>query len=125
MGEETTIPDNLKCTMCEEVFIDPVMDLKCQHTFCKDCIIAWIKSNKSRNQQASCPVCRKILCSEAKLVRNFLAFSVINDLHIHCSNHSAGCKWTGTLDKAASHISKCIRQEENRDSKHSPSEEQK
>ena len=104
--DEDTIPDHLKCHMCYEVFLDPIMDMACQHTFCKECILSWIKSNNNKNQKPSWPVCRKNLCPKGKLKRNLMAFQIINELSIHCSNHPH-CPWVGTLDTADTHIPKC------------------
>ena len=35
-----------------------------------------------------------------------MAFQIINELNIHCSNHPH-CEWVGTLDTADTHIPKC------------------
>ena len=41
------------------------------------------------------------------LNKNLLAFQIINDLAIYCSNMSKGCEWKGALDQATSHLPNC------------------
>ena len=36
-----------------------------------------------------------------------MAFQIINDLEIFCTNRNQGCEWKGALDNAASHLPKC------------------
>lgn len=43
---------SLDCSICFGLFNNPY-DTPCKHTFCKDCISAWIERNN-----ASCPLCR-------------------------------------------------------------------
>ena len=101
-----SIPAHLNCTMCEEVFIDPVMDKKCQHTFCKECIVSWIKLSQKKEQEATCPICRKILCKAGELKRNLLAWQIISGHQIYCQNKPS-CQWEGPLDMADAHIRTC------------------
>ncbi|XP_076120237.1 zinc-binding protein A33-like [Alosa pseudoharengus] len=46
--------DDLSCSVCWEIFNDPVL-LTCSHSFCKACLKTFWESNGSRE----CPVCRK------------------------------------------------------------------
>ncbi len=43
---------HFNCMICQEVLLDPMI-LKCGHTYCKVCIVDWMKQKKT------CPECRK------------------------------------------------------------------
>ena len=54
------IKKELECSVCQEQFSEanePKI-LKCLHTFCKNCLEAWLR--KQRNGELSCPSCRHI-----------------------------------------------------------------
>ncbi|XP_068450232.1 E3 ubiquitin-protein ligase TRIM39-like [Clinocottus analis] len=45
---------DLCCTVCQEVFRDPVV-LSCSHSFCKDCLKRWWREKPSQE----CPICKR------------------------------------------------------------------
>ncbi|XP_072237589.1 zinc-binding protein A33-like [Leuresthes tenuis] len=47
--------NDLSCTLCHEVFKEPV-NLECNHSFCKDCLKEWW----SEKQIRKCPLCKEI-----------------------------------------------------------------
>uniref|UniRef100_A0AAR2KQ42 RING-type E3 ubiquitin transferase n=1 Tax=Pygocentrus nattereri TaxID=42514 RepID=A0AAR2KQ42_PYGNA len=51
----TLLEENLRCSVCLEIFKDPVL-LHCTHSFCKACL------DRSWNgkEAKECPLCRKI-----------------------------------------------------------------
>jgi hypothetical protein len=49
------ISDDFKCSICLEVFENPIMSPNCEHLFCKECINRWI------GQHISCPIDRNNL----------------------------------------------------------------
>ena len=54
------IKKELECSVCQEQFSEanePKI-LKCLHTFCKNCLEAWLR--KQHNEELSCPTCRHI-----------------------------------------------------------------
>ncbi|XP_063074078.1 zinc-binding protein A33-like [Engraulis encrasicolus] len=51
--------ENLTCTICHDIFTDPV-SLKCSHTFCQECLRQYWKDR----DVLLCPVCRKECSSE-------------------------------------------------------------
>ncbi|XP_068724851.1 E3 ubiquitin-protein ligase TRIM45-like isoform X3 [Montipora capricornis] len=54
------IKKELECSVCQEQFSEanePKI-LKCLHTFCKNCLEAWLRTH--RNGEFSCPTCRHI-----------------------------------------------------------------
>lgn len=91
------LPKYLMCIICTEVFVDPVC-LLCGHTFCKNCIRAWVKSNKA------CPVCRTP-SNLKSLSDNIIAKAVIAEIEVICTYK--GCSWTGKLRQSLSHTNTC------------------
>jgi len=73
----------------------------CEHIFCKECIMPWIKT------KANCPICRCSL-SHAKLqpVHRVIQ-GLLNDILVLCPFHIEGCKWTGKRELWGSHASTC------------------
>ena len=54
--------ENLKCSICQEIFIDPVV-IVCGHNFCKHCIEEWHKNFIKENpyeEPCPCPECRTL-----------------------------------------------------------------
>jgi hypothetical protein len=41
------LKENIICPICLCLMIEPVICLKCQNTFCKNCIVSWQKKNNS------------------------------------------------------------------------------
>ncbi|XP_043925535.1 zinc-binding protein A33-like [Protopterus annectens] len=71
-GPEHRLKEELTCSICYELFTEPVM-LDCMHHFCKSCIMQFWKSCNSR---PSCPQCRREFPS--KVFRaNFLVAGVL------------------------------------------------
>ena len=54
------VKKDLECSVCQELFseVNEPKILKCLHTFCKDCLEAWL--SRQREGQLSCPTCRQI-----------------------------------------------------------------
>ncbi|XP_070815120.1 E3 ubiquitin-protein ligase TRIM39-like [Chaetodon trifascialis] len=46
--------DDLTCSVCHDVFRDPVV-LSCSHSFCKVCLKSWWRQKETRE----CPVCKR------------------------------------------------------------------
>jgi hypothetical protein len=44
------IEDSIKCLICMDIIIDPMMCTKCKSVFCKNCIEKWHRKNRS------CPI---------------------------------------------------------------------
>lgn len=42
----------LTCSICQDIFKEPLAVLDCLHTFCKDCIQRWLQTH------STCPTCR-------------------------------------------------------------------
>ncbi|RUS74673.1 hypothetical protein EGW08_017579 [Elysia chlorotica] len=64
---------HLKCTICGGFYKDPVINIKCGHTFCRSCVF-----NTTR-----CPVDNSH-CDSSQVVVNRLVVGQIDDLLIYC-----------------------------------------
>ncbi|XP_018586702.2 zinc-binding protein A33-like [Scleropages formosus] len=51
----SVLEEELSCPMCCDIYRDPVVLLKCSHSFCKDCLEKYWEEKSSRE----CPVCRR------------------------------------------------------------------
>jgi hypothetical protein len=75
----STFDELLECFICRKRLITPYI-LHCSHTFCKKCIIEWLRVNKS------CPTCKKMILkppAHNKHVQHFL------DICLHMQNEEA------------------------------------
>ena len=62
------VKKELECSVCQELFseVNEPKILKCLHTFCKNCLEAWLRWQ--REGQLSCPTCRQITeCSNSNI----------------------------------------------------------
>ena len=57
MAENTTVPENLQCPLCFDLFEKATL-LTCGHTFCKKCLVDYDKT-QATSEFMSCPLCRK------------------------------------------------------------------
>uniref|UniRef100_A0A8C9RWT9 Zinc-binding protein A33-like n=1 Tax=Scleropages formosus TaxID=113540 RepID=A0A8C9RWT9_SCLFO len=51
----SALEEELSCPVCRDIYRDPVVLLKCSHSFCKDCLKKYWGEKSSRE----CPVCRR------------------------------------------------------------------
>jgi E3 ubiquitin-protein ligase TRAF7 len=70
-------PHALLCPVCGRVFSEPVISIKCGHTFCRGCIVGMVKDG------GRCPV-DKQECDSGQLVLNRAVMGQIDDLKIYC-----------------------------------------
>lgn len=103
MGFDTTwfvnkIDDSFKCSICLEVFKDPVMIEKCEHIYCRDCIRDWLSKN------TYCPEDRAAI-SERNLVKPHRFFCNLYDkLEVKCE---LGCSEILLLAGYERHLKEC------------------
>ncbi|XP_067285683.1 RING finger protein 151 [Pseudorasbora parva] len=94
-----TPDDDLICVICRAVLRCPVR-LKCNHVFCKECILQWMK------RQVKCPCCRQPIDQNQMLVLFKLSKS-IGRLSVKCRNAQQGCRATFPLSNEYLHVSNC------------------
>ena len=76
----TPVPD-LVCTVCTEVFTDPV-SLLCGHAFCRACAVRWFDSPAKRCPSARCPASAG--STPAALPAAYALKSMVEALCVHC-----------------------------------------
>ena len=57
MAENSTVPKNLQCPLCFDLFEKATL-LACGHTFCKKCLVDYEKT-QATSKFMLCPLCRK------------------------------------------------------------------
>ena len=96
------VKKELECSVCQELFseVNEPKILKCLHTFCKNCLEAWLRMQ--REGQLSCPTCRQITeCPDSNInslpsnlfykqmvdiVEAYSGTAQDNDNFLHCGN---------------------------------------
>ena len=97
--DEKKISPHLFCTICKQVFNNPVVLNNCNHTFCYECIKQKLKDKDE------CPICH-IKNLSSKLSKNLLAYNLIMELEVSCNNMGI-CPWIGHLSELVSHQIYC------------------
>ena len=109
---------HLICSIYLNVFRNAIRS-DCEHTFCKQCVEDWIKTNKD-----DCPECRKAFIKRERNLStsydentlivcdyvfrtNLMANNLINDLKIKYDFESKGCKEVIELGLLSSHLKEC------------------
>ena len=88
----------LYCSICNDIFRNPVRLKTCGHTYCLNCIIQWARHN------LNCPLCRASF-TDTDIKKDIIATNIINDLEIYCVN--LGCPWKGKLKDFSDHLNNC------------------
>ena len=98
---QCTVDEELICSVCNGVLEDPVQAQSCEHSFCSNCILEWLK------EQASCPICRsEVAPMDLKPVPRILR-NLLGKLVICCENKNFGCTLLLRLDQLPSHLPDC------------------
>ena len=68
------LKDSITCPLCINIFINPLICLKCQNVYCKKCIDDWnTRDNKCPNR-----------CTEKKKKKSILANQLLSSLNFKC-----------------------------------------
>jgi Zinc finger, C3HC4 type (RING finger) len=101
------VPDDLICSICHSVPIQPIVLQPCEHLYCSYCIHqSFIHVGKQ------CPIDR-INCTTEQILplrENTLAYRLWCSIQVQCTETMNGCNctWSGSvLDYAKSHRYKC------------------
>ena len=106
-------PSALLCPVCKKIFKEPVISIKCGHTFCRTCIEELISNGQK------CPVDDQE-CDSSQLVLNRAVMGQIEDLYIYCCHglvttdegetyeaDPVGCKEVIRLGRREEHEGSC------------------
>ena len=128
-----SVNQNLICSICQQPFEDPVTLLRCDHTFCRQCLQQHVDSaaaaGNGDQQVPLCPLDRQSFspaddCKQA----NIIVRNMVDELIVFCDNytrirvassdggddndsaveitsiHDPVCRWTGQRILLASHL---------------------
>ena len=90
------------CTICEDVFDDPVERGLCEHIYCRDCITRWLLYNPI------CPIDRERLTHGDLQEVPRVFKSLLGSLQVHCTYAEKGCSQITQLDLLSVHESECL-----------------
>jgi len=97
--DPTAVPAALRCSICTEVFEDPVDTggTPCLHVFCRPCIEPALRF------RAACPMCRKPM-QRQRLQPSQVVGSILDEVQVCCMSR---CGWTGRRDAQSRHVAAC------------------
>lgn len=98
ISDNSPMYDQLVCSICQSVTIDPHMINKCQHTFCKNCITKFCDHVK---KEYKCPVCRGKFVQK-DVIKNILQCNIIDGISVKCCDTE--CDWSGLFSELYSHL---------------------
>jgi Zinc finger, C3HC4 type (RING finger) len=101
------ISEDFICTICSEVFYDPVK-LPCSHMLCQECVAGWGKI------QNSCPICRTTF-KPSEFQSPTEVIGKIEEIRVVCKY--SHCYWTGPLKELEKHEESCNFSPEKTDNK--------
>lgn len=93
------ISDNLRCTICQDIFSYPIA-LLCGHVFCDGCIRDWLVKNK----HDTCPECRAP-ASMRMSHKDMIAHKFLDSVPVYCAY--LGCPWVGRMEELETHAKYC------------------
>ncbi|XP_037029517.1 uncharacterized protein LOC119069542 [Bradysia coprophila] len=94
------IDDQCICVICTSVMNNPMRSEKCEHTFCKNCIVQWLAINKT------CPLDRSTMdFNDMKPAVDLN--TILDQLEMKCDFESHGCSVPIKLHKFKDHVDQC------------------
>lgn len=97
----TLLEEELTCTVCYEIFKDPVV-LKCSHSFCQSCLQQFWNKKKAKRE---CPICRRT-CSLTEPTVS-LALKNVSDTFLREQVHKTATAGAGAGEQAKTVEVKC------------------
>ena len=88
------LPEELKCSICLQVFQDPILT-DCGHHFCQACIAPVVSKNRN------CPLCNE---EGFRTFPDKATGRKIKSLEIKCKKRVEGCEWVGEYGRLEHHL---------------------
>jgi N-acetylneuraminic acid mutarotase len=104
LEDKRLLPQDLICTICNEILYWQPVQTPCHHMFCKSCLMI---VGADDHTITKCPTClQTITVSQLTLIKdhNRIVQRMIDNIHVKCS-HYPQCEWTGLLQSLAPHFS--------------------
>ena len=106
--------DELKCTICDELFIMP-MTLNCGHVFCQFCITQW-ERRCDKKPDFTCPNCRQPITSFSRSMQlENLISAIYRDIDESLSKERENLiqERKAEIEKAEKEKKKCVKKKKN------------
>lgn len=98
---EVAVSRRFHCSICLNVFKDPVMCHRNQHSFCRGCITRHLMNFQT------CPVCMDPLTVDTLSDAPRILTDYLSELRISCDYCHRGCKQYVKLDNLERHVNDC------------------
>ena len=98
---ENVVSQNFHCPICLNVFKDPVMCQRNQHSFCRPCITRHLENSQR------CPSCQEELTLETLNKTPRILTDYFSELKIRCDYFSRGCLEFVQLGDLERHVKDC------------------
>ncbi|KAM4697787.1 E3 ubiquitin/ISG15 ligase TRIM25-like [Rhinophrynus dorsalis] len=93
----TFLKEELKCSVCLDIYSDPVY-LLCGHNFCKECIIRVFNSQEEESSTYTCPECRLVFNEWPDLQKNMKLNNIVEHYFSRKSNENDMVFCTSCID---------------------------
>ena len=94
-------PEDLICSICMTLPVQPVIVAPCEHLFCRGCI------SQALERRCECPVDRQDVEDLEALKKGTLMYRVWSAIPVKCGNHES-CAWTGSVGDYSNHADICL-----------------
>lgn len=91
----TVPPDDLVCSICLSVHLEPVLTSCCGNHFCFSCV------EQVRVEQRPCPLCG---ASHFTTMLDKYFVRKVNELEVRCKHAENGCLWLGCVSELQRHL---------------------
>ena len=98
---ENAVSRRFHCSICLNVFKDPVMCRRNQHSFCRGCITRHLMNFQT------CPICMDQLTLDTLTDPPRILTDYLSELRIRCDYYPRGCQRYIKLDDLERHVSDC------------------
>ena len=98
---EVAVSRRFHCSICLNVFKDPVMCYRNQHSFCRGCITRHLTNFQT------CPVCMDPLTVDTLSDAPRILTDYLSELRVSCDYCHRGCKQYVKLDDLERHVNDC------------------
>ena len=101
VGKDIEELDEFTCSICHDIFEEPVVTQCCRQSYCTVCIHQWLEDNNT------CPNDRKSLTVDQLSPAPRFMTNLLNKLNIKCVNYGNGCQSIVRFEEMANHMKTC------------------
>ncbi|XP_068102625.1 E3 ubiquitin-protein ligase TRIM39-like [Hyperolius riggenbachi] len=101
----TSLGEELSCSICLSLYTEPVT-LTCGHSFCRDCIVTVLETQKASGKVYSCPECRAEYPNHPLLEKNRKLTNIVENF-MAMQQEKAEVRCTFCVDVPVSAVKTC------------------